>query len=782
MQLSILAAATCVVQLANFASAEPTAKEVAANLELFWSYNRSDPVYPSPKISGLGDWEFAYLKAVEIVSQLTNEEKVNLTVGYSSELTGCSGMIQSIPDLGFDGMCLQDAGNGVRGTDMVSSYASGIHVGASWNKQLAYDRALYMGAEFRRKGANVILGPVVGPLGRVATSGRNWEGFSSDPYLTGSLAYETVVGLQKNVVACVKHYIGNEQETNRSPPGSYGGTSATKYNASVSANIDDKTMHEAYLWPFQDSVHAGAGSIMGSYNRVNNSYACQNSKALNGLLKTELGFQGFVVSDWGGQHTGIASANAGLDMAMPSSSYWESGHLVEAVNNGSVSQDRLDDMATRVIAAWYKYARLDDPGNGMPSNVLEAHDLVDARDPASKNTIFQGAVEGHVLVKNVDNALPLKKPKLISLYGYDGIATDTEIQGASSGFGGFGGDVAAISNGTLYTGGGSGSNTPSYIDAPFNAFSQKAWEDGSFLSWDFASAEPNVNAESDVCIVFINAYATEGSDRPNLADKYSDNLVESVADQCANTMVVIHNAGIRLVDNWIDHENITAVIMAHLPGQDAGRSLVEVMYGKQSPSGRLPYTVAKKESDYGTLLDPTTPEGNVDLYYSQSNFTEGVYIDYKAFIKSNITPRYEFGFGLTYTTFEYTDLDLQTASANQSYLPPDCTIAEGGPVSLWDVLATAKVTVTNTGEVAAAEVAQLYVGIPNGPPKVLRGYGKQTIQPGQSAEYVFDLTRRDLSTWDTVTQNWVLQAGSYPVYVGKSVLDIQIGGALTFTN
>nr|AAA91297.1 beta-glucosidase [Kuraishia capsulata] len=756
--LSVLAAAT----------AKNISKAEMENLEHWWSYGRSDPVYPSPEISGLGDWQFAYQRAREIVALMTNEEKTNLTFGSSGD-TGCSGMISDVPDVDFPGLCLQDAGNGVRGTDMVNAYASGLHVGASWNRQLAYDRAVYMGAEFRHKGVNVLLGPVVGPIGRVATGGRNWEGFTNDPYLAGALVYETTKGIQENVIACTKHFIGNEQETNRNPSGTY--------NQSVSANIDDKTMHELYLWPFQDSVRAGLGSIMGSYNRVNNSYACKNSKVLNGLLKSELGFQGFVVSDWGGQHTGIASANAGLDMAMPSSTYWEEG-LIEAVKNGTVDQSRLDDMATRIIAAWYKYARLDDPGFGMPVSLAEDHELVDARDPAAASTIFQGAVEGHVLVKN-ENALPLKKPKYISLFGYDGVSTDVNTVGG--GFSFFSFDVKAIENKTLISGGGSGTNTPSYVDAPFNAFVAKAREDNTFLSWDFTSAEPVANPASDACIDFINAAASEGYDRPNLADKYSDKLVEAVASQCSNTIVVIHNAGIRLVDNWIEHENVTGVILAHLPGQDTGTSLIEVLYGNQSPSGRLPYTVAKKASDYGGLLWPTEPEGDLDLYFPQSNFTEGVYIDYKYFIQKNITPRYEFGYGLTYTTFDYSELEVD-AITNQSYLPPDCTIEEGGAKSLWDIVATVKFTVTNTGDVAAAEVPQLYVGIPNGPPKVLRGFDKKLIHPGQSEEFVFELTRRDLSTWDVVAQNWGLQAGTYQFYVGRSVFDVPLTSALVFTN
>ena len=755
---------------------------------------------------GSGDWADAYAKAHDLVSQMTLEEKNNITYGHASGTTGCSGVSGSVSRLGFPGICFQDAASGVRGVDMVNSYSAGLHVGASWNRDLARERAHYMGAEFKRKGVNVALGPVVGPVGRVAKGGRNWEGFGADPYLSGSLAAETVRGLQRSVTACVKHLVANEQETNRNIPGLLVGS----HNQSVSSNVDDKTMHELYLWGFQDSVKAGAGSVMCSYNRINNSYGCQNSKVMNGLLKTELGFQGFVVSDWFGQHTGIASANAGLDLVMPNSPYWENDTLAIAVRNGSMPDFRLDDMATRIIAAWYKYAPLPNPGHGIPVSLLAPHAQVDARDPNSKPTILQSAVEGHVLVKNTNGALPLRQPKFLSLFGYDAIPPSMNNVDAVS-FGGWAmgysngltyPNGAAVSNdtlaamflsstdpnergpgvalnGTLFAGWGSGASTASYIDAPLHAFQRQAYENDIFLAWDFVSPDPRVNPASDFCIVFINEQSSEGWDRPYLADAYSDKLVGNVATKCSNTMVVIHNAGIRLVDQWIDNPNITAVIYAHIPGQDSGRALVEIMFGKQSPSGRLPYTVARKESDYGALLGPVVPEGTQDLNYPQSNFTEGVYIDYKAFISANITPRFEFGYGLTYTKFSYSDLKATVHShVPLTYLPQDNTVGEGGLQSLWDIVATVHCTVLNSGSIPAAEVAQLYVGIPGGPSKVLRGFEKKTIQPSRQKHFTFNLTRRDLSQWDVEKQAWGLQAGVYPIYVGKSVIDIQLAGSL----
>ncbi|KAL2851068.1 glycosyl hydrolase family 3 N terminal domain-containing protein [Aspergillus pseudoustus] len=768
-------------------------------LENFWSYGRSDPVYPSPQMQGWDEWAPAYHKAKSLVQRMTNEEKNNLTYGYKSNSTGCSGISGGAPRVGFPGICLQDAGNGVRATDMVNAYASGIHAGASWNRELAYARAYHMGTEFRRKGVNVALGPVAGPLGRIARGGRNWEGFSNDPYLAGALTGVSVRGLQKSVIACVKHLIGNEQETNRMPPMLF----PESANHSVSSNIDDKTMHELYLWPFQDAVRAGAGSAMCSYQRINNSYGCQNSKTMNGLLKGELGFQGFVVSDWEGQHTGVASAAAGLDLAMPDSPYWANETLSLSVANGSLAQAKLDDMATRIIAAWYKYAPLDNPGHGMPANVLLPHAPVDARGPESKQSRLQSAVEGHVLVKNLNNTLPLRKPKFLSLFGYDAVAaarfsgrwmgldntlvypdgtpadylTLAHIITSSADPNKHGPGVAL--NGTLISGGGSGSVTPAYIDAPFNAIQRQAYADDTFLAWDFVSQQPLVNQASEACIVFINEQSSEGWDRPYLANPYSDELVENVARQCRNTIVVIHNAGVRLVDRWIENSNVTAVLYAHLPGQDSGAALVQVLYGKQSPSGRLPYTVARKASDYGHLLGPEVPAGDLNLYYPQSNFTEGVYIDYKAFEAQDITPRFEFGFGLTYSSFVYSQLSIRRKrNANLTELPPGKVIKEGGLPSLWDVVAQVSCVVSNVGEVEAAEVAQLYVGLPGGPKKVLRGFEKQSLRPGQRKTFSFDLTRRDLSTWDVDRQSWVLQRGEYSIYVGKSVLDIQLTGSL----
>ncbi|GKZ24126.1 hypothetical protein AbraIFM66951_008939 [Aspergillus brasiliensis] len=730
-------------------------------------YGQSPAVYPSPEGTGTGSWAAAYEKAKAFVSQLTDEEKVNLTAGVSSK-TGCSGFIAEIPRLNFTGLCVSDASNGLRGTDYVNGWSSGVHVGASWNRTLARDRAKYMGQEFHRKGVNLLLGPVVGPLGRVAEGGRNWEGFSNDPYLTGALVYETVQGVQSSGVGVsTKHYIGNEQETNRNPE-TINGVEV----ASVSSNIDDKTIHELYLWPFQDAVLAGSVAIMCSYERINNSYACQNSKTLNGLLKTELGFQGYVITDWGAQHGGIASANAGLDMVMPETTLWGS-NLTTAIANGTMEASRLDDMATRIIATWYQLNQDTDfptPGVGMPASAQSEHQVVVGTSPDEKSTLLESAIEGHVLVKNRNNALPLQTPQLVSVFGYDAKITDSFNLVST-----FSSISPLFQNYSLWVGGGSGANSPAYVIAPLNAIQQQAYEDGTSVLWDVSSQDPKVDPTSEACLVFVNSYATEGSDRSALTDDYSDTLITNVASKCNNTIVVVHNAGIRLVYNWIDHENVTAVVLAHLPGQDTGHALVDILYGRANPSGKLPYTIAKQASDYGSLLHPTEPQTPYGLF-PQSDFTEGVYIDYRAFDKDNITPQFEFGFGLSYTTFAYSGLNIEKTNETTSEYPPSAAIQEGGNPRLWDELVTVTAEVQNSGSVDGAEVAQLYVGIPNGPVRQLRGFDKVLLSAGETAQVSFSLNRRDLSTWNVEAQQWQLQSGTYQVYVGRSSRDLPLTG------
>lgn len=238
-----------------------------------------------------------------------------------------------------------------------------------------------------------------------------------------------------------------------------------------------------------------------------------------------------------------------------------------------------------------------------------------------------------------------------------------------------------------------------------------------------------------------------------------------MASKCANTIVVIHAAGVRLVDQWIEHPNVTAVILAHLPGQDSGNALVKLLYGEAGFSGRLPYTLARNESDY-SVYKPCGREHNTTN--PQCDYTEGVYVDYRDFDAKNITPRYEFGYGLSYTTFDYSSFALSPEPLYRSTSDKD---------TVWAHAANVSATITNTGDVVGEEVAQLYVAIPNSPPRQLRGFEKVPLQPGESATVGFQLTRRDLSVWGVNVQGWVIQEGEYTVYVGASSRDLKLKGS-----
>lgn len=546
---------------------------------------------------------------------------------------------------------------------------------------------------------------------------------------------------------------------------------------------------------------------MCSYQRLNNSYGCANSKSLNGLLKTELGFQGWVVSDWGALHAGAAAALAGMDVAMPNGAALWGSHLVDAVKNGTLPESRIDDMVIRTLTTWYHLGQdtnFPHPGIGMAPDLTKPHPLVDARNASFRSTLHAGAVEGHVLVKNTRSTLPLKSPALLSLFGYSAKNPDRTnptaglspwLWGAepfnytefSSRFFGFSAwdDPSATNtpvalNGTLYTGGGSGATSPSTFSSPFAALSTRAYDDGTALFWDFTSPEPSVHPLSDACLVFGNAYATEAADRPALSDTYTDNLVLHVAARCPRTVVVLHNAGTRLVEAFADHPNVTGIIFAHLPGEASGRALVEVLYGDVSPSGKLPYTVARKEGDY-KVLGPDGTEGGRYRRFPQSEFREGVMVDYRGFDEGNVTVRYEFGFGLSYSRFNYSGLVVGRKDGAGVGEWPTGEVVEGGQEDLWDVLVEVAADVANVGEVDGAEVAQLYVGIPaeGAPVRQLRGFEKPFLKKGEKTTVRFGLTRRDLSVWDVVAQKWRLPRGEYTISVGASSRNLPLVGKIT---
>ncbi|KIJ57390.1 glycoside hydrolase family 3 protein, partial [Sphaerobolus stellatus SS14] len=370
-------------------------------------------VLPAKPVSGDSDWASAVARARAFVAQLTLEEKVNLTTGVGTN-GRCVGNTGDVTRLGFTGICLQDSPLGVRYADFASAFPAGINAAATWDRNLIQQRGAAMGAEHRGKGVNVALGPMTNMM-RAPAAGRNWEGFGADPFLSGVATAQTVLGMQgEGVISCVKHYIGNEQEHMRSGFPTY------------SSNIDDRTMHEFYLWPFAEAVQSGVGSVMCSYNFVNQTQTCQNSKIVNGLLKEELDFQGFLLSDWNAMINGVQPALAGADMNMPGFtshsqpnepntqfSWWGSA-LIESVNNGSVPEARVDDMVTRMMAAYFKMGQDKNyPATNFDYNSQDTfidgvlvNEHVNVQDDHYKLIREIGAASA-VLLKNTNRTLPL---------------------------------------------------------------------------------------------------------------------------------------------------------------------------------------------------------------------------------------------------------------------------------------------------------------------------------------------------------------------------------------
>ncbi|KAF6829343.1 beta-glucosidase g [Colletotrichum plurivorum] len=781
------------------------------NTTILGPYGHSPAVYPSlPRLTsrtanatGNGGWEEALAKAKAFIAELTLEEKADMVTGQPGP---CVGNIVAIPRLGFNGLCLQDGPLSIRVADYASVFSAGVSAAATWDKDILYERGLAMGKEFKAKGAHVALSPVAGPLGRSAYSGRNWEGFSPDPYLTGVAMELTINGHQDaGVQATAKHWIANEQETMRNPTFVKNGTATDIDVQAISSNIDDRTLHELYVWPFANAVKANAASFMCSYQRINGSYGCQNSKTNNGILKTELGFNGYVMTDWGALHSGMASIEAGTDMDMPGGlgTYgmtWEAGsffggNITTAVNNGTLNVARLDDMITRIMTPYFwlgqdKDFPTIDPSTGdlntfSPKKTwvrefnLTGERSRDVRENHGELIRKHGAA-ATVLLKNVGKALPLKAPKSIAIFGND---AGEDTQGFYN--------QDDFEFGTLVAGGGSGTGRLTYLVTPLEAIKTRASKDGALIQqWLNNTLIVNSNVTDlwipkapEVCLVFLKTWAQEAADRQHLDVDWDGNeVVETVAKDCNNTIVITHSSGINTLP-WANHPNVTAILAAHYPGQESGNSLVDILYGDVNPSARLPYTIALNGTDYNA--PPTTAINTTGEYDWQSWFDEKLEIDYRYFDAHNISVRYEFGFGLSYTTFGVADFAAEPVVEGITSAPEDRPIQPGGNPALWETIYNATAVVSNTGDVAGAAVPQLYVTFPadttpaGTPPRQLRGFDKVPLAPGESKTVGFELMRRDLSYWDVVSQQWVIPAGEFTLSLGWSSRDLQAFAKIT---
>ncbi|KAK4076063.1 CAZyme family GH3 [Trichoderma harzianum] len=810
------------------------------------------PYYPAPYGGWVDEWRQSYAKAKALVDSMTLAEKTNITAG-----TGI--YMGSALRVGIPQLCLNDSPAGVRHADNVTAFPDGITVGATFDKTLMYQRGVAIGKENRGKGVNVWLGPTVGPIGRKPKGGRNWEGFGADPALQAVGARETIKGVQEQgVIATIKHFIANEQEMYRM---------YNPFQYAYSSNLDDRTMHEVYAWPFAEGIHAGVGSVMMAYNAVNGTACTQHPYLMNALLKDEMGFQGFIMTDWLAHMSGVASAIAGLDMDMPGdvqipffgNSYWMY-ELSRSALNGSVPMDRINDAATRILAAWYKMGQDQgfpatnfDTNSGAavnqlypaawpfsPSGVTNEFVQVQADHDVVARQISQDAI---TMLKNDGGILPLSPSQHIKVFGTDAQKNPDGINSCTD---------RNCNKGTLGQGWGSGTVDYPYLDDPITAITAAA-SNVTFYNTDSFPSIGQVSA-SDVAIVFIssdageNTYTVEGNhgDR-DASGLYAwhggDQLVQDAASKFSNVIVVIHTVGPLILENWIDLPSVKAVLIAHLPGQEAGTSLTNVLYGHSSPCGHLPYSITKQEADFPSSV--TTLINSEFLNQPQDTYTEGLYIDYRWLNKNNTKPRYAFGHGLSYTNFTFTAASIKKITQLSSYPPsrsaksgipnfsqaipsaneavapsgfnsipryiyswlsqgdangavsdgksgkyaypdgysstqkpgPRSGGGEGGNPALWDIAYNLTVTVQNTGDEFAGKASvQAYLQFPDNigydtPIIQLRDFEKtEELAPGETTTVTLTLTRKDVSVWDVVAQDWKVPAvdGGYKVWIGDA--------------
>ncbi|KAI8086821.1 glycoside hydrolase superfamily [Gilbertella persicaria] len=687
-------------------------------------------------------WDEAYEKAHALVDKMSLEAKVNITTGVGWKGGLCVGNTYPVSEPAFPALCLQDAPLGMRWASNVTSGVSGINAAASFDKEAILARGHYMGQEFHGKGVHIQLGPAVNFM-RSPEGGRGWESGGEDPYLQGVMAAETIKGIQEEgVIATVKHFILNDQELNRK---------------ASSSNADSRTFHEVYLWPFARAVEAGVGSVMCSYNQLNGTWACEDDYSLNQVLKGELGFKGFVQSDWAATHSTAKAANGGLDMTMPGDIEFEShdsyfgANLTLAVKNKEVKEERVTDMALRIVAAWYKMGQDKDfPETRINGFHRDQEPFVDVQGDHYK-LAREMAAASTVLLKN-DGVLPIDKKKIKSA-ALIGSGIKKNPNGINSC------EDHGCLIGHLAQGWGSGTADFPYLIDPLTGLSDAFGKDVAIKSsdndWDLDAA---ANAAKDAEVAFVFSAATSGEeyivfdgnvgDRNNLSLwNNGDNLIKAVADANKNTIVVINSVGAVLMP-WISHPNIKAVLWPGLAGQESGNALADIVTGAVNPSGRLPYTIAKQDSDYNVKPDP-----NFNISYS-----EQLNVGYKHFDQAGIEPLFAFGHGLSYTKFEYSNLRAKATKSDK------------------EAKVNVSVKVKNAGPVPGAEIVQVYLQFPDSagePPKNLRGFEKVFLKKDSSETVKFELSKTELSIWDVDSASWVIPSGKFSIHVGASSRDIR---------
>jgi beta-glucosidase len=672
----------------------------------------------------------------DLLSRMTLEEKVSQVHADSKFSTA------AVPRLGIPRRWIADGPHGVRedvgpyswnSAGRTDDYATWLPVmsalGSTWSPELAAAYGDVIGKEARARNKDVMLGPIV-DIARTPLCGRIYEYLGEDPYLNARLGVNYVQGLQSNsVAACIKHYVGNNQEVGRE---------------TINMDMDDRTLREIYLPPFEAAVkEARVWSVMGAYTKLRGEHCAYNDYLINHLLKGEWQFPGFVMSDWGGTYGTDIAVRGGLDVEMgtlvgseePSAynKFFMAQAFLDGIKSGKYPVALLDDKVRRSLRVMIGTGVLDP----RPAGALNA--------PEHRVVARHVAEEAMVLLKNDSNALPLDVTSLKSV----AVIGENAVRLNASGF--FGAGVKTMYEVTPLQG------IQEFIgrraNVTYAAGYSRDGNDSNMVARAVAAARA-----ADVAIVVaglshIRHQDDEGWDRTNLFLPFGQNeLISQVVAANPRTIVVLVSGPAIELGSWL--EKVPAVLQAHYSGMEGGHALANILFGKVNPSGKLTVTYPKQLLDSPAHALDTYPGTNGTLFYK-----EGLLVGYRWFDAKKIEPLFPFGYGLSYTTFKYSNVKLT---------PGDGT----------NQLATAQFELENTGKVAGAEVAQLYVQPTRPsvlrPVRELKSFKKVFLKPGEKQTVTLPLDQRAFAFYDPAKSGWVAEAGDYQIQIGSSSRDLHL--------
>lgn len=685
-------------------------------------------------------------RANALVGAMDLDQKLHmLTFGDPPWVTyyGNAGHVDGIPELCVPALVLSDAGSGVAGLHVATTvFPSGVAQASTWNPRLERDLGRTIGEEAHLKGINVMLAPGMN-LARTPYLGRNFEYFGEDPHLTTEMTVPFIRGIQDNpVIADAKHFAFNDQETDR---------------MTVDVRVGERAQRELYLPPFEAAVkRARVGSVMCAYNKVDGRHACENRRLLTGILRKDWGFRGFVVSDWGATHSTAPSAMAGMDLEMhavdsplPGTSVFGAGSrwfgadsMRAALATGAITRARVDAMVRNIVRPMFAQGLFEDPVAPGPVPYLS-----DVSTPAHRDLARRVAAEATVLLKNRDRLLPLRRTpggRTIAVIGYAA-------------------NPVGAANSTSGGGSSRGAGLPPRVVSALQGISTQAAAHGDRVIYVEGSSVEDARLAAtvaDVAVVVATDGAAEGTDRPDLGLRPAacltlfcqsvpleqERMIAAATAANPRTVVVLDVGGpVRMP--WL--RDAGAVLLPWYGGVEHGNALASVLYGELEPSGRLPQTFPRDESQL-RFAQAHYPGKDGRVTYA-----EGLHVGYRAYDARGLRPLFPFGFGLSYTRFAYRDLAVRRV---------------GGRT-------VASVTIRNTGARAGATVPQVYVGFParvGEPPRQLKGFTKVRLQPGEARRVRIPLQARAFSHWDTRRDRWVVEPGRYRVWVGTSSRDLPL--------